>query len=87
MDNNLITEGTTVYVVEDDDGSGWIKVVNDRGEKGLVPASYVEFAEATKTSLFGPIQFHPRQDSGRYGMSLHCLLPRTSLTSNSTRLI
>jgi hypothetical protein len=76
-----------VYVVEDDDGSGWIKVVDDRGAKGLVPASYVNFAEATETSLPGPLQSHPRQGSGKYGTSLHRLLPRTSLTTRSARLI
>ncbi|CAE6529361.1 unnamed protein product [Rhizoctonia solani] len=37
-----ITEDTTVQVVEPDDGSGWVKVVNERGAEGLVPATYVE---------------------------------------------
>jgi hypothetical protein len=37
-----ISEGETVKVLEEDDGSGWVKVGNGSGGKGLVPASYVE---------------------------------------------
>lgn len=37
-----ISEGETVKVLEEDDGSGWVKVGNASGGKGLVPASYVE---------------------------------------------
>ncbi|KAG8762430.1 hypothetical protein FRC11_009461 [Ceratobasidium sp. 423] len=37
-----ITEDTTVQVVEPDDGSGWVKVVNEQGAEGLVPATYIE---------------------------------------------
>ncbi|CAE6398076.1 unnamed protein product [Rhizoctonia solani] len=37
-----ITEGTTIQVVEPDDGSGWVKVVNEQGVEGLVPATYIE---------------------------------------------
>ena len=37
-----IDEGETVKVLEEDDGSGWVKVANNSGGKGLVPASYVE---------------------------------------------
>jgi len=40
-----ISEGEMVQVLEEDDGSGWIKVVDDSGGKGLVPASYVEVVE------------------------------------------
>lgn len=31
-----------MHVLEEDDGSGWVKVADDSGGKGLVPASYVE---------------------------------------------
>jgi uncharacterized protein YgiM (DUF1202 family) len=41
-----ISEGETVKVLEEDDGSGWIKVANNIGGKGLVPASYVEVVGA-----------------------------------------
>ncbi|KAI0338929.1 hypothetical protein BDW22DRAFT_1409320 [Trametopsis cervina] len=37
-----VTEGAFVEVLEDDDGSGWVKVLDESGGKGLVPASYVE---------------------------------------------
>ncbi|EIW59085.1 uncharacterized protein TRAVEDRAFT_122627 [Trametes versicolor FP-101664 SS1] len=35
-----------VHVLEEDDGSGWVKVADDSGAKGLVPASYLEFQDA-----------------------------------------
>lgn len=31
-----------VQVVESDDGSGWVKVLDSRGRSGLVPASYID---------------------------------------------
>lgn len=37
-----VSEDATVHIVEPDDGSGWVKVVDDRGRSGLVPASYLE---------------------------------------------
>ncbi|TCD63247.1 hypothetical protein EIP91_005803 [Steccherinum ochraceum] len=37
-----ITEGQTVRILEEDDGSGWIKVGDSSGGSGLVPASYIE---------------------------------------------
>ena len=37
-----IREGETVNVLEDDDGTGWIKVANGSGKKGLVPVTYLE---------------------------------------------
>ncbi|KIM35924.1 hypothetical protein M413DRAFT_325021 [Hebeloma cylindrosporum] len=36
-----VQEGTTVRVLEPDDGSGWVKVEDDAGNSGLVPASYL----------------------------------------------
>ncbi|KAF9453103.1 hypothetical protein P691DRAFT_801964 [Macrolepiota fuliginosa MF-IS2] len=36
-----VHEGTTVQVVEQDDGSGWVKVMDSRGKSGLVPGSYI----------------------------------------------
>jgi len=35
-----------VQVLEEDDGSGWIKVLDESGGKGLVPASYIKIEEA-----------------------------------------
>lgn len=42
-------EGATVHVVEKDDGSGWVKVTDNHGGKGLVPASYIETADVKST--------------------------------------
>ncbi|KAI9443492.1 hypothetical protein H4582DRAFT_2072520 [Lactarius indigo] len=42
-----VRDGATVRVVEEDDGSGWVKVVDEDGGRGLVPASYIEAADAT----------------------------------------
>ncbi|OJT08068.1 Protein BZZ1 [Trametes pubescens] len=38
-----------VHVLEEDDGSGWVKVADDSGATGLVPASYLEFLDAAPT--------------------------------------
>lgn len=38
----LLAEGNTVTILEEDDGSGWIKVEDSAGGKGLVPTTYVE---------------------------------------------
>ncbi|KAF8588584.1 hypothetical protein K439DRAFT_1613424 [Ramaria rubella] len=40
-----ISAGDSVTLLEVDDGSGWIKIADSRGGKGLVPASYVELSE------------------------------------------
>ncbi|KAF8744066.1 Fes/CIP4, and EFC/F-BAR homology domain, partial [Rhizoctonia solani] len=37
-----ITEGSIVEIVEHDDGSGWVKILNEQGAEGLVPATYIE---------------------------------------------
>jgi len=37
-----IIEGQNVQILEEDDGSGWIKVADTSGGSGLVPASYIE---------------------------------------------
>ncbi|QRW27522.1 cell division control protein [Rhizoctonia solani] len=37
-----ITEGSMVEIVEHDDGSGWVKILNEQGAEGLVPATYIE---------------------------------------------
>ncbi|KIJ62735.1 hypothetical protein HYDPIDRAFT_157678 [Hydnomerulius pinastri MD-312] len=40
-----VSEGMLVEVLEEDDGSGWIKITDDHGGKGLVPASYLELLD------------------------------------------
>lgn len=60
---HLFTEGAVVGVVEDDDGSGWIKVRNDQGEKGLVPATYVEPIGASTSPVIDTTS-KPKQKAG-----------------------
>lgn len=56
-----------VHVLEEDDGSGWVKVVDNQGGKGLVPASYIKFSNA---ETLPPSPVHSRSDksSKKYGM-------------------
>ncbi|KAG8973408.1 hypothetical protein FRC05_008799 [Tulasnella sp. 425] len=50
-----VVEGQVVDVVEEDDGSGWIKVGNPKtGEKGLVPATYVQLEGAQEEEAAAP---------------------------------
>lgn len=60
-----IGEGETVKVLEEDDGSGWVKVANNSGGKGLVPASYVE-----EVGSGGKSGVTPRA-SAQYGTSIY----------------
>ena len=60
-----IGEGETVKVLEEDDGSGWVKVANNTGGKGLVPASYVE-----EVGSGGESNVTPRA-SAQYGASIY----------------
>jgi len=60
-----IGEGETVKVLEEDDGSGWVKVANKSGGKGLVPASYVEEVGSGKESNVTP------RASAQYGTSVY----------------
>jgi formin-binding protein 1 len=72
MDTLLIsdTEGSIVSVLEPDDGSGWVKVANDRRQDGLVPASYIQTQAQTGGPQSGvPPSPNPRSTggSGQYG--------------------
>jgi formin-binding protein 1 len=69
--NYLSLEGTRVRILEPDDGSGWIKIVNDEtGKSGLVPATYVkgdsvddDDAPSTRSgSLMRPPMSHGHSD-------------------------
>jgi len=55
-----------VRVLEDDDSSGWVKIVDDRGGKGLVPASYIKISEETDAPPRVPLQSRPVKGSGKY---------------------
>lgn len=67
----LLSEGTTVNVLEDDDGSGWVKVADGSGGRGLIPASYIEpiddTVEATTPRSSTPTAVSFGQGSGEYG--------------------
>jgi formin-binding protein 1 len=39
-------DGMNVRILEPDDGSGWVKVADQDGNSGLVPASYIQTAQA-----------------------------------------
>ncbi|KAF9046761.1 hypothetical protein BJ165DRAFT_1345726, partial [Panaeolus papilionaceus] len=57
-----VAEGGLVRVLEDDDGSGWVKVIDGEGDSGLVPASYIAILdEETKESA------GPSESSGEHG--------------------
>jgi hypothetical protein len=62
-----VTEGTAVTVLEDDDGSGWIKVDDGAGGKGLVPASYVNLSEDTPAPAPTSAKAKSPHGSGQYG--------------------
>lgn len=56
-------------VLEEDDGSGWVKVADSDGEKGLVPATYLEDAGTSSLEKSEPSQQISQRASGVYGMS------------------
>ena len=64
-----IGEGETVKILEEDDGSGWVKVANTSGGKGLVPASYVEVVGSEKVSNVTP------RTSAQYGTLIYLCCP------------
>lgn len=76
-------EGEMVQVVEEDDGSGWVKVADSAGGKGLVPATYVDIVEEptpTPAQKKAPPPPVPRGSkpkplgSGKYGALRFCVL-------------
>ncbi|KAL5524396.1 BZZ1 [Sanghuangporus sanghuang] len=67
-----VTGGMTVQVAEDDDGSGWVKVADTKGGKGLVPASYIEVIEGNVVPPPVPVTTKPKQQgSGKYVRGLY----------------
>jgi uncharacterized protein YgiM (DUF1202 family) len=69
----LTTDGAIVEILEEDDGSGWVKVLDESGNKGLVPASYVELqstapeVRASTPQLSQPVE--ELQAAGEFGQS------------------
>lgn len=66
-----VTEGAVVRVLEEDDGSGWVKVADSDGEKGLVPATYLEDASEWPLEKSEPSQQNSQQASGIYVRALY----------------
>jgi hypothetical protein len=62
-------EGTVVRVLEEDDGSGWVKVADSEGENGLVPATYLEDASGWPLEKSEPPRQISQKGSGIYGTS------------------
>lgn len=66
-----VTEGAVVRVLEEDDGSGWVKVADSDGEKGLVPATYLEDAGTSSLEKSEPSQQISQRASGVYVRALY----------------
>ncbi|ESK95819.1 hypothetical protein Moror_12431 [Moniliophthora roreri MCA 2997] len=67
-----VSDGASVSVLEPDDGSGWVKVADGRGAKGLVPASYLELEEETESS---PTVSAAQLGTGRYVKAIYHYAP------------
>ncbi|KAJ3547629.1 hypothetical protein NMY22_g1574 [Coprinellus aureogranulatus] len=50
-----VQEDEVVQIVEEDDGSGWVKVLNEQGQSGLVPATYLEEVEESTAPVSMPV--------------------------------
>jgi len=79
----LALEGATVHVVEPDDGSGWVKVADERGRDGLVPASYLEYDIALPTGR----GISSQGGSGQYGNWDFHLLSEFRVWAHSVMLL
>ncbi|KAJ2926614.1 hypothetical protein H1R20_g10481, partial [Candolleomyces eurysporus] len=68
-----VREGQIVHVVEEDDGSGWVKVMDDGGETGLVPATYIEETDAVPAPgpASAPTPGRAQQGSGEQVRALY----------------
>ncbi|TFK86863.1 hypothetical protein K466DRAFT_663436 [Polyporus arcularius HHB13444] len=61
-----VSAESIVHVLEEDDGSGWVKVADDTGGKGLVPASYVELLDGAQTPRSNTPSLVHQQTSQNY---------------------
>ncbi|KAI0328863.1 hypothetical protein GY45DRAFT_1325708 [Cubamyces sp. BRFM 1775] len=68
-----VSAESIVHVLEEDDGSGWVKVADESGAKGLVPASYIEVADTTPApnSSTSSLSSGAHQTSGEYVRGLY----------------
>lgn len=66
-----MAEGAQVRVLEEDDGSGWVKVGDSTGGSGLVPASYLALGGGSGPPTPPPaMPARAMHGSGEYGVSL-----------------
>ena len=79
--NTLFTEGMFVRIQEGEDGSGWVKVANNLGGKGLVPASYVEIVDSADIQQSTAAS----QGSGKYGKFIISPLLSKHLTHSAVQ--
>ncbi|KAI0662254.1 hypothetical protein C8Q70DRAFT_963999 [Cubamyces menziesii] len=68
-----VSAESIVHVLEEDDGSGWVKVADESGAKGLVPASYIEVVDGTPApnSSTSSLSSGTHQTSGEYVRGLY----------------
>jgi hypothetical protein len=59
------SEGTLVHVHEEEDGTGWVKVADNLGRKGLVPASYIHRVGSADSQTLNKVP--QRQQWGEFG--------------------
>ena len=59
------SEGELIHILEEDDGSGWVKVINDCDKRGLVPATYIEPAESSELESASA-----QEGAGQHGKSM-----------------
>ena len=74
MTNLVDKEGATVRVLEPDDGSGWVKVIDLHGKDGLVPASYLRLEDSALATPSQPPPYRKRSSAGKYGECFHARL-------------
>ncbi|KAH7884954.1 hypothetical protein F5I97DRAFT_1937294 [Phlebopus sp. FC_14] len=88
-----VSEGGTVHILEEDDGYGWVKVVNDREARGLVPASYLDIdtenvvASERKVGVGEVMSAREDRGSGQFGTSSPSLQMYVPTHTTSVRVI
>ena len=88
-----VTEGDVITLLEEDDGTGWVKIDDGKGGKGLVPATYLQKdsggasqVKDVKSPVSPNMSKTISQGSGKYGKSNRCLsTPPNKLCSCQVR--
>lgn len=87
-DELSITEGDILHIVEQDDGSGWIKAQLGN-QIGLIPANYVEpLEDTTTTTSFENSEdtYYDRDASVIDEPTIHTMVPLATTTSSPAAL-